>query len=65
MNIIEFKSKKETGRMDKDVEIVPITISLELYNRHIASLVETLLLIDEQLFPTDKVGQTINHKEAA
>lgn len=58
MNVVKFK-KKEIERMDMDVEIIPIAIPHNLYNRHIANLIEQLLLIDEKLNPADKsVGQS-------
>ena len=35
--------------MDQNVEIIPIAIPLNCYNRNIANLVENLLLIDDKL----------------
>lgn len=40
-----------------DIEIIPIAIPLIHYELHIAKLIETLLVIDEKLFPEEKYNQ--------
>ncbi len=38
--------------MNGDVEIISIAIPQRIYNQNIAHLIDTLLLIDQKMFPS-------------
>ena len=50
--------------MDENFEIIQAEIPVEVYEKQIVNLIETLLLIDEELFP-DESGKNVPELEAA